>query len=190
MDYIFSFLLPYLIGSIPFSYILIRVITKKDLRFEGSGNLGARNSMEIGGTKVGILVLMLDILKGYLSLALIDSIYGMSTLLYVAAFSLVLGHNFPIYLKFHGGKGLAASLGIFAYINPYILLILLAIAGISLLLTRKPNPSAMIAVIFLPFILFIFERSFYSFTAGILISIVILIKHKKDYSDFISIFKR
>jgi acyl phosphate:glycerol-3-phosphate acyltransferase len=104
----------YLIGSIPTAYIFVRLSSRRDIRYEGSGNVGALNSFQVTRKKwVGIAVLLLDICKGAAAVVLAsrlqDTGYPAQAL---AGFSAVVGHNFNVWLKFHGGRGLATALGV------------------------------------------------------------------------------
>lgn len=114
----------YLLGAVPFGLILTRLFTKRDVRQVGSGNIGATNVMRVAGKAAGVLTLVLDALKGalpaYLGLRALGVQGG--ALLGGAAF---LGHVFPVYLRFRGGKGVATGLGVFAVLAPWA-----ALAGI------------------------------------------------------------
>lgn len=99
----------YLIGGIPFGLLIVKVFSSKDLRTEGSGNIGATNALRTGGLKVGLLTFLFDSLKAYIPTLVALHIYGPE----IASFAVlgtVLGHLFPLYLKFNGGKGIATFL--------------------------------------------------------------------------------
>src|ERR1700679_3272664 len=102
----------YLLGSIPFGYLLVRFFRKEDVRDTGSGNIGATNVARTGGATLGILTLLLDALKGYLAVLFPlplppNPVHGPSTLAVAAAVAAVIGHVFPVWLRFRGGKGIA-----------------------------------------------------------------------------------
>lgn len=123
--YLIIFALSYIVGSIPFAYIIVRLFFRKDISKEGSGNVGAMNSYEVTGRKwVGFLVFLFDFLKG-ISVVLISShlIPDEDFAILAASFSVVLGHNFSLFLRFKGGKGLATSAGVLLLIQPIILLL-------------------------------------------------------------------
>jgi glycerol-3-phosphate acyltransferase PlsY len=123
--YLIIFALSYIVGSIPFAYIIVRLFFRKDISKEGSGNVGAMNSYEVTGRKwVGFLVFLFDFLKG-ISVVLISShlIPDDDFAILAASFSVVLGHNFSLFLRFKGGKGLATSAGVLLLIQPIILLL-------------------------------------------------------------------
>lgn len=118
-------LISYLIGTIPFALIFSKLLAKKNPGKEGSKNYGALNSYEITGKKiVGLLVLLFDAMKGALAvLFAYYCIFPKSFYAVIAAFFVVLGHNFNIFLKFKGGRGLATSLGALLVFNPFILIV-------------------------------------------------------------------
>ncbi|MFI5263029.1 MAG: glycerol-3-phosphate acyltransferase [Candidatus Kapaibacterium sp.] len=108
----------YLIGSVPVAYLLARKRNGIDLRKEGSGNVGARNAYEVTGNKgLGFTVLLFDMLKGILPLIIVAG-SGYCKMLPVVAVTIVLGHCYPVWLKFHGGRGLATGAAIAALIAP------------------------------------------------------------------------
>lgn len=113
-------ILSYLIGAIPTGYLLVRLTAGKDIRQEGSGNVGAMNSYEVTGSKwVGIVTALLDLLKGAGAVLLVRKISGDEFFLTaLAAFFVVLGHNLNIFLKLKGGRGLAPAAGAILAINP------------------------------------------------------------------------
>src|SRR5947209_11589818 len=123
----------YLLGSIPFGLILVRVVRGEDVRLSGSGNIGATNVARSGGALLGIATLVLDALKGYLAVMIgiavgrrfVDVEIGLAAAL--AALCTILGHVFPIWLKFRGGKGVATGVGAFVGLAPRAVLVVLAV---------------------------------------------------------------
>jgi glycerol-3-phosphate acyltransferase PlsY len=112
-------LLAYLIGGIPFGYVLVWLKTGKDVRALGSGNIGATNVLRTTGKAVGILTLLLDIAKGYLAVWLMmRATQGDVRWASAAALAVLLGHAFPVYLKFQGGKAVASFVGAFLCLAP------------------------------------------------------------------------
>ncbi|MCI0450565.1 MAG: glycerol-3-phosphate acyltransferase [Chlorobi bacterium] len=120
----FVFVLCYLIGSFPTAYVFVKLKSDKDITKEGSGNVGTLNSFKVSGSKiVGASVLLIDLLKGLLPVYIMMfplSIAYPSVML--GACGLILGHNFPVWLKFKGGRGLATGAGIFFVVNYFILI--------------------------------------------------------------------
>ena len=111
-------LLSYLIGSIPFGFLLTKLILKKDIRTIGSGNIGATNALRSGNKIIGYLTLILDILKAVIPIYIIK--INFPELLFIASLMVFLGHVFPVWLKFKGGKGVATYVGILCCINLYL----------------------------------------------------------------------
>ena len=110
-------LLGYLAGSVPFAFLLARR-AGIDVRFAGSGNVGAANVMRTAGTRRAILVMALDVAKGSLAVALASVVHAGVTLTALAAAAAVVGHIYPVWLRFHGGKGVAVAAGVFVVLTP------------------------------------------------------------------------
>ena len=111
-------LLSYFMGSIPFGFILTKIFLKKDIREIGSGNIGATNVLRTGNKMIGYITLILDILKAIVPLLVIKSNHP--EFLFISTLSIFLGHVFPLWLKFKGGKGVATYIGILCCINFYL----------------------------------------------------------------------
>jgi acyl-phosphate glycerol 3-phosphate acyltransferase len=136
----------YLIGSIPVAYLLARKRHGIDLRREGSGNIGARNAFDVTGNKrLGFAVLVLDMHKGIIPLVILDS-FGYSSMIPIVAVTIVLGHCYPLWLKFHGGRGLATGGTIMLLIAPKILLCWVILYYISSLIKKQVHVQAFIAI--------------------------------------------
>ena len=135
---IISLILAYLIGAIPWAYILVKLFKKIDIREVGSGNVGATNAFRAGGVVVGSLVAIFDILKGAIPTFVVLKLFGPNWAVFAALFTM-LGHSFTPYLGFKGGKGVATSVGAFAVIAPEAVGLGLAIWLIVLFLFSK-NP--------------------------------------------------
>ena len=118
----------YLLGSIPFGYLVVRIKQGSDVRSVGSGNIGATNVFRAAGRGGAVLTLLLDAAKGYLAVLITALLTGYaSPAVAMSAMAAILGHVFPIYLKFQGGKGVATGAGIFLFLAPVPLLITLAL---------------------------------------------------------------
>lgn len=148
----------YLIGSVNFSILLSRIIGKKDIRESGSGNAGATNMLRTYGKKMGIITLLLDILKGVIAVCIVKALTGSDimypdtssdmalndVLPYIAGVAVVLGHNFPLYFVFKGGKGVATSLGVVLMLDWKIGLIVAVIAIAIIAVTRYVSLGSII----------------------------------------------
>ena len=117
MDYYLVALISYFFGSIPFGFILTKIFIKKDIRDIGSGNIGATNALRTGNKAIGYSTLVLDIFKAVAPIIYVKVFY--QDFLYIASLCAFLGHVFPIWLKFKGGKGVATYVGILFAINIY-----------------------------------------------------------------------
>jgi acyl phosphate:glycerol-3-phosphate acyltransferase len=145
---LFAILAGYLIGSIPFAYIFAKWRTGKDLRNEGSGNIGTLNSYEVTGSRtVGVLTLVFDVLKGVVPTWL-ATLYFSDAVVLPLAVALVVGHCFPVWLKFKGGRGLATAAGITLAVNWLLLPLWLLGFGIGMLVKRQVHVGAVSACIF------------------------------------------
>ena len=142
----------YLIGSIPPAYITGRLIKGIDIRQVGTRNMGAMNVFYQVGFAAGLLVLAVDIGKGAAAVALARWLGVPEIAAWLAGAAAVIGHSFPVFLKFHGGRGGATCIGILVFLMPWAIPIYLAIFGIVLLLTRFPTVSYSIALLCFPFI--------------------------------------
>ncbi len=118
--YVISIMFGYLIGSFPSAYFFVKRTKKLDIRNEGSGNVGAMNAFEVTNSKnIGVAVMLVDMLKGILSVGLICAMFGTENqqALALSGISVVVGHNYPIWLKFKGGRGLSTAAGVMVVLN-------------------------------------------------------------------------
>ena len=141
----------YLIGGIPFGYLLVRLTTGEDVRSMGSGNIGATNVLRTSGRAVAVATLLLDIAKGFVAVWLAarltdDSIAWTS----LAALAVMAGHAFPVFLKFRGGKAMASFIGAFLYLTPIPLLATLVVFVIVVAATGHISMGSIIASASLP----------------------------------------
>ena len=156
MEYVIVGIASYLMGSIPFGFIITKTFLKKDIREIGSGNIGATNALRTGNKLVGYTTLILDIAK-----AVIPVIYvkiNFPELIYIASLCAFLGHVFPIWLKFKGGKGVATYVGILFSINLLLGIIFAASWGIIFLMFRYSSLSSIIGSISIPIYILITDQ--------------------------------
>lgn len=148
-----AIIIGYLLGSIPCAYIAGRLIKGMDIRQAGGGNVGAINTMREVGTAAGIGVLLGDIAKGALAV-LVAQWLGLSTIfVYIAGFAAVLGHNWPVFLKFKGGMGMATVIGVLAVLSPVELAISFAIMVIVVFITSNVRLGSAVGLVALPLII-------------------------------------
>ena len=153
MEYLIVGITSYLMGSIPFGFILTKAFLKKDIREIGSGNIGATNALRTGNKLVGYTTLILDIAK-----AVIPVIYvkiNFPELIYIASLCAFLGHVFPMWLKFKGGKGVATYVGILFSINILLGIIFVACWGVVFLTSKYSSLSSILGTLSIPIYLFI-----------------------------------
>ena len=142
----------YLLGSIPFGLILVRIFRGQDVRLTGSGNIGATNVAR-SSPALGVFTLVLDALKGFAAVALARAFFpGRNVLAGLAALFAIMGHMFPIWLKFRGGKGVATALGSFALLAPKPLLVMVGIFIAVVLVFRRVSLGSILAVALFPFL--------------------------------------
>lgn len=122
MFYVFLLIISYLLGSVPFGLIIAKLVNKVDIRKIGSGNIGATNVMRVGGLRVAGLVWLLDMVKAIVAV-LIGRYVGGEVFAVWCGFFAVIGHCFPIWLRFHGGKGVSALFGVLLAVNPILFII-------------------------------------------------------------------
>ena len=143
MEYLLIGVISYLMGSIPFGFLLTKIFLKKDIRGIGSGNIGATNVLRTGNKFIGYLTLILDIIKAVIPVIYVKINYP--ELIFLASLSAFLGHVFPIWLKFRGGKGVATYVGILCSINLIFGIIFAISWGLIFLLSKYSSLSSLIA---------------------------------------------
>jgi len=170
----------YLIGSVPFALILGRVWGVADLRVVGSGNLGAANVLRVSGVTPGLLVAVLDASKGAASVLLAQRWQGPVELSAAAGVAAVIGHVFPVWAGFRGGKGVATSAGVFAILAPAASLAAFGIFIATAWITRFVSVGSMIASALLPPIAYVSGSSAPVVAAGFIVAGLILLRHRSN----------
>ena len=169
MDIFIIGIISYLIGSIPFGFILTKIFLKKDIRKIGSGNIGATNALRTGNKALGYSTLILDILKAILPVIYVKIFY--EDFLYVASLCAFLGHVFPIWLKFKGGKGVATYVGILFAIDIYFGIIFTISWFITFFISKYSSLSSLIGAASIPIYLLILTQ----FDQGIFFTIMFVL---------------
>ena len=167
----------YLIGSIPFGFLLTKIFLKKDIREIGSGNIGATNALRTGNKLIGYSTLILDISKAVILLLIIK--FNFPEYLFISSIAVFLGHVFPIWLKFKGGKGVAAYVGILFCINIYLAIIFIIVWLVVFVISKYSSLASMVASLLVPlssyFLLNDINYYFY-----IILFLLILITHREN----------
>ena len=182
MDYIVTALISYLFGSIPFGYLFTKILLKKDIRNVGSGNIGATNVLRTGNKSLGYLTLVLDIAKAVVPVIYIK--FNYPDLVYISALCAFLGHLFPIWLKFKGGKGVATFVGILISINIYYALVFGIVWTLTFLISRYSSLSSLFASISIPIYLLIINQGNINFF--IIMFVLIFYTHRENIKRLIN----
>ena len=149
-------MISYLMGSIPFGFILTKIFLKKDIREIGSGNIGATNALRTGNKIIGYSTLILDILKAVIPVIYVKIFF--LEFLYISSLCAFLGHVFPIWLKFKGGKGVATYVGILFSIDIYFGIIFSITWFVTFLISKYSSLSSLVASASIPIYLLIFNQ--------------------------------
>jgi acyl phosphate:glycerol-3-phosphate acyltransferase len=175
----------YLLGSVPFGVVLTRIFTGKDVRSVGSGNIGASNVTRAAGKAAGVLTLVLDAAKASVPMlatrALLasegDAALTWATLVGVAAF---VGHIYPVWLRFKGGKGVATALGVYLVLSPWPSLLALVVFGAVVGLTRVPALGSLAGTAVITVGTFISYGSSFVSWAALAVALVIVLRHRAN----------
>ena len=182
MDYIITALVSYLFGSIPFGYLFTKILLKKDIRNVGSGNIGATNVLRTGNKLLGYLTLVLDIAKAVVPVIYIKLNYP--DLVYISALCAFLGHLFPIWLKFKGGKGVATLVGILLSINIYYAIVFGTVWILTFVISKYSSLSSLFASISIPIYLLIIDKGNIIFF--IIMFVLIFYTHRENIKRLIN----
>ena len=156
MNYLIIALGSYLFGSIPFGFILTKIFLKKDIRDVGSGNIGATNALRTGNRTLGYTTLILDISKAILPVLYVK--FNYPDYIFISSLCAFLGHVFPIWLKFKGGKGVATYVGILFAINLIFGLIFIVSWVVTFLISKYSSLSSLVASLVIPVYLIFFDN--------------------------------
>ena len=183
MELIIAIAISYLMGSIPFGLILTKIFLNKDIRNIGSGNIGATNVLRTGNKIIGYLTLSLDVIKAVIPVIYIK--FNYPELVYVSSLSVFIGHVFPLWLKFKGGKGVATYVGILFSIN-YILGFVFVVSWLIIFFVLRYSSLGSILATFIIPIFILFNPNYeneYFFT---IMFILILFTHKENVKRLIN----
>jgi acyl phosphate:glycerol-3-phosphate acyltransferase len=193
--------LAYLIGSIPFSFLVAKALAGKDVRELGSGNVGATNVARTAGRFAGILALLLDIAKGYGAVFLAQWLVSLpgwpfepglapwqSREMWIAFAGLiaVLAHMFPVWLRFHGGKGVAAAAGVIAALDSIVFAGAILVFAIVLLAFRYVSMASIMTAAAIPLLFrFLADASFWRIVMSIAIAVAVILKHHTNIARMV-----
>lgn len=185
--YILVAIIAYFIGSISFSVIFSRKFAGFDVRDKGSKNAGSTNVLRTVGKKAALLTLLCDILKGVIAIVVaiiagkIWTSLNVEILKYLAGFFAILGHTFPIFFEFRGGKGVATALGVLITLNWKIGLICLIFAIIIIAFTRMVSVGSILSAVLYPILtIFMGDTNFVATIISILIALLVIFNHREN----------
>jgi glycerol-3-phosphate acyltransferase PlsY len=186
----------YLLGSIPTGYLLFRIFRRRDIRSMGSGNIGATNVLRAGGKGLGAATFILDVLKGCAAVWLggyLGSLWmssePMRSVEAFAALCAVLGHMFPVWLRFRGGKGVATGFGVFLVVSPIAALAAIGVFAVVLAISRYVSVSSIVAAFSFPIFAWLLvtgARPPFFFVAAAFVSLLIILKHHPNIRRLIA----
>ena len=178
MQFLITFLAGYLLGSIPFGFLIVHLNGKGDIREIGSGNIGATNVLRTGNKNIALITLFLDGLKAAMALLIFEYFYGVNLGLIAGAAALI-GHCYPIWLKFKGGKGVATFFGFLLASSWVIAAITGSVWFVVALISRMSSLAAILAAILTPLIAFSFNESKLAVVSSIL-AVIIVFRHSEN----------
>ena len=176
MDYLIIVIASYLIGSVPFGFLLTKIFLKKDIRDIGSGNIGATNALRTGNKFLGYTTHTLDITKAVVPV--LYTKFNYPDYIFITSLCVFLGHVFPVWLKFKGGKGVAAYVGILFSLDLTIGFLFLFGWITTFIISKYSSLSSLIASLIIPIYLTIYD--FYSSTFFIIMFVLILYTHREN----------
>ena len=183
MELILVISISYLMGSIPFGLILTKVFLKKDIRDVGSGNIGATNVLRTGNKLIGYFTLILDVLKAVIPVLYVK--FNFPELVYISSLSAFIGHVFPIWLKFKGGKGVATYVGILFSINYFFGIIFIVSWLIIFFISKYSSLGSIISSLLIPIFIFL-NSSYENQYFFIIMFVLILYTHRENVKRLIN----
>jgi glycerol-3-phosphate acyltransferase PlsY len=183
---ILSIIIGYLLGSIPTAYIVSRIRKGIDIRNVGSRNMGGANVMREIGTHEGVFVGLFDIAKGAGAILIAQALNTSELWVFGAGFAALVGHNFPVFARFRGGRGSATIIGIFLVLAPEAMLVTLVVVAIPFFTTRKFGAAILIGFALLPLFAWLFEGSLTLVRYALAIDVFMLIRNLPDIKQFLS----
>lgn len=177
----------YVLGSIPSALLVVWLMTGKDVRREGSGNVGATNAVRIGGIAAGILVTAMDVAKGALPVWAMSVLNPASVWLAAAMLAAVVGHCYPVWLRFAGGKGVATAFGAFVVLAPVPALAALGVWVVVLAVGRWVSLASLVGAAVFPLLVSILEQPGPVLLVGVsLAAVLIIVRHHSNIRQLIA----
>lgn len=176
----------YLLGAVPFGLLFARLLTGKDPREHGSGNIGATNAMRTGGKRVGVITLLADILKGTIPVAIAIALDADELLIGAVALAAFFGHIFPVYLGFKGGKGVATMFGVVIPWMPWVAVGAFVVWLVVFKFSRYVSLASILAGVSLPLITLFLHASWISFGICMVLGGIMILRHQSNIQRLIS----
>ncbi len=173
----------YLIGSIPTAYLLVKRLKRVDIRTIGSGNVGATNVTRVAGRGAGAVVFLLDLAKGLVAVGvlapwLVQPVTAAGQL--GCGLAAVIGHIFPLFLKFRGGKGVATTMGVLLGVTPLVAAACMGVWACCVLLWRYVSVASLVAAVTIPITQALGHRSGGEIIVGVVLALLIVVKHRQN----------
>ena len=181
---ILSIVMGYLLGSIPTTYVMVKVRKGIDIREVDTGNMGAGSTIRQVGRREGLIVAAVDIGKGAGAVLIAQALDVSHLFVLAAGFAAILGHSYPFAIGFRGGQGVSTIIGIFLVLAPLPMLIVLGIMGLALLLTRHIFSMTCLAAPFLPILIWIFDHSLSLIIFSLVIIAFVLFRSRNRLKEF------
>lgn len=178
-------MLAYLIGSLPFGYLIVRMTGRGDVRQTGSGGTGATNVSRRAGKAAGVVTLMLDALKGAIAV-LIATRFSEGWVIAAAAIAVIVGHIFPVWLGFRGGKGVATAVGVFSVLAPWALLCAGIVFLIVVLLTRYVSLGSITAAAIIPVVSWFTGLTLPTLTSAAVCAALVIFAHRANIARLLN----
>lgn len=180
MDWLVLIVAAYVVGSIPTGLIFGKLIWKKDLRRFGSKNIGATNAWRVIGKKAGLLIFVLDFLKGQIGVLIGCCLFATPGAMVAGGLFAMLGHIFPLFLGFKGGKGVATGLGVISTLMPKVTAIVVIVWLILVLITRYVSVGSIVAALLTPILAAVFKVPAVFFAFALAAAVVIIWRHREN----------
>ncbi len=180
MDWLLLIVAAYVVGSIPTGLIFGKLIWKKDLRRFGSKNIGATNAWRVIGKKAGLLIFVLDFLKGQIGVLIGCCLFATPGAMVVGGLFAMLGHIFPLFLGFKGGKGVATGLGVISTLMPKVTAIVVIVWLVLVLITRYVSVGSIVAALLTPILAALFKVPAVFFAFALAAAVVIVWRHREN----------
>src|SRR5690242_4166476 len=171
----------YLLGAIPFGYILVKLTGGGDVRAQGSGNIGATNVLRTSGKVAGFLTLLLDIGKGYLAVWIAQRVCGCPMLMSAAALAVMAGHAYPVFLRFQGGKAVASFVGAFLCLTPWAIAAEVVVFVGVVVCTRHISMGSIVGAATFPLAVWLVQKpEWHALAAAVVASAFIIYRHSSN----------